>query len=472
MRFVDRDSELEALEQFWLSGVPHFVPVSGRRRVGKTTLLEQFAEGKDNVVYYRCQLLPTSAQLSLFGAALADLSDDEVLKAQPPATWAAVFALIGRLARRKRLLLILDEIPYWVARDESLPSLLQNWWDSEGRKLNIMVVLCGSAVQMMERLLTGEAPLAGCVTRRLRVNPLNFRAAADLVGFTNPVDSLTVYGILGGIPLYLTYAVANLSIKENILEAIASPTARLYVEPQAVFASYHQSFNAQQALAVLRAIAQRNHRWSDIAGAASIPRATLDRVMKPLIEDMGLVERLLPVTEKAPSRTYYTQYRLADNFFQFWFRFVEPNQGHIEFGDRERVVDAIMAGLTDYMGPPFEAMCRDWVRVASAAGAIPARVGKVGIWWTADHELDVVGLDDSERVALVGEAKWHNHEFDWQDLERFLAHARALGDRLAPGALHVLFSKSGFDDRVQKWAKDLNAITVTPAEMLAPFERG
>jgi uncharacterized protein len=427
---------------------------------------------KKNVVYFRCQLLPTGAQLPLLGAVLADVSGDDVLKSQPPATWPAVFALIERLAQRRRLLLILDEIPHWVARDESLPSLLQNWWDARGGRLDIMVVICGSAVQMMERLLTGEAPLAGCVTRRKRVNPLNFRAAAQLLGFQDPVDSLTAYAILGGVPLYLAYFQRNLSIKENILESVVSPTARLYVEPQAVFASYHVAFNPQQALAVLRAIAQRNYRRSDIARASGIATTTFERVMELLIGDMGLVERVLPVTEKAPTKTYYTQYRLTDNFFQFWFRFVEPNQGHIEFGDRERVVDTIMVDLPDYMGPPFEAMCRDWVRMASAAGSLPVRVGIVGTWWTADHELDVVGLDESKKAVLVGEAKWHNHKFDWQDLEKFLDHTRALGRLLVPGALHVLFSKSGFEDNVRRWAASNNARMITPADMVAPFRLG
>ena len=192
--------------------------------------------------------------------------------------------------------------------------------------------------------------------------------------------------------------------------------------------------------------------------------------MGPLIGDMGLVERLLPVTEKGPNKTYYTQYRLTDNFFQFWFRFVEPNQGHIEFGDRERIVDMIMADLSEYMGLPFEAMCRDWVRMASAAGTLPVRAGRVGIWWTADHELDVVGLDEGEKVALVGEAKWHNQRFDWGDLERFLDHTRALGSRLLPDALHILFSKSGFENNVRRWVESNNAMMITPAEMLAPLE--
>ena len=108
------------------------------------------------------------------------------------------------------------------------------------------------------------------------------------------------------------------------------------------------------------------------------------------------------------SKTYHTQYRLTDNSFRFWFTFVEPNQGEIEFGGGERVVGTIMERLPDYMGPAFEAMGRDWLRLAAAAGALPVRVVTVGNWWNPNHELDVVGLDERGRAVVTGEAKWHN----------------------------------------------------------------
>jgi AAA+ ATPase superfamily predicted ATPase len=164
--FINRERELAALEGFWASPRAQCVPITGRRRVGKTFLLERFASGK-RVVYFRCALKGTDEQLSQFGAALAEATEDPVVRAQTPSTWPAVFALIERLSTEGRLLLVLDEIPYWVVRDPSFPSVLQNWWDARGRRLNLMLVLCGSAVQMMERLLTGDAPLAGCVTGRL-----------------------------------------------------------------------------------------------------------------------------------------------------------------------------------------------------------------------------------------------------------------------------------------------------------------
>jgi AAA+ ATPase superfamily predicted ATPase len=470
-RFVDRERELAELERFWGSGRAECIPVTGRRRIGKTWLLEQFAAGK-RVVYYRCQLKGTAEQLPQLGAALAELTGDSTLQMQPPATWPVVLLTLERLARDGRLLLVLDELPYWVARDESVPSILQNWWDERGRELDLLLVPCGSAVQMMEGLLTGPAPLAGCVTGRIVVRALDFRAAADLLEIERPEDAITAYGILGGVPLYLGFFRPDQTLRTNLLEAVVNPSARLYVEPQALFAAHHESFDAHVALRILQAVAQRNHRWSAIAEAAGISVSALQRPMERLIGDFGLIERVLPVTESRETRTYYTQYHLTDNFLRFWFRFVEPNQGHIEFGDRERIVDEILDTLAEYMGLPFEAMCRDWVRLASAAGALSERVGRVGSWWDAAHQVDVVGLDRTGRVAIAGECKWRNRPFNWDDLEQYLGNLAALGERVRPDITHVLFSKSGFAGRVETWAQQGRARLLSPSEMLGPFGAG
>jgi hypothetical protein len=151
------------------------------------------------------------------------------------------------------------------------------------------------------------------------VRPLDFRAAAELVGYADPVMALTAYGILGGVPLYLTFFQPGRSLRDNILNAIVAPSSRLYVEPQALFAqhqhgAHHQVYDARSALAVLRAIAHGQQRWSDIAAAAGVNTSALARVMEPLIGDLGLVERVLPVTETHPTRTYYTQYHLLTTF--------------------------------------------------------------------------------------------------------------------------------------------------------------
>lgn len=467
MLFVDRERELADLERFWASGRAECIPVIGRRRVGKTFLLERFSANK-RVLYHRCHLGNTEAQFEALGASLAELIADNILRAQPPATWETVFAAIERLATEDRLLMVIDEIPYWVSRDESVPSILQNWWDARGRHLNLMLVLCGSAVQMMEQLLTGPAPLAGCITGRMSIRPFDFRSAAQLLRFPDPVDNLIAYGILGGVPLYLSFFRSDLSIRENLLRSVTSPSSRLYVEPQAVFAAHHKSYDARQAIAVLRAIARGKHKWSDILQTTKLSDSSLRNIMDSLIGDLGLVERVLPVTETRQTRTYHTLYHLTDNFFRFWFTFVEPNQGHLEFGSAENIVDAILEHLPSYMGLPFEAMCRDWVRMASATGALPVRVGRVGTWWSPDHQIDVVGLNEEGRAIITGECRWRTSPFDWNDLERYLGHVRALGDTVHPHNVHLIFSKSGVTDDVRRWAEQARALVVTPSDMLAP----
>jgi uncharacterized protein len=466
--FVNRAPELRALERFWSLPSAQCIPITGRRRIGKTFMLEHFASGRHHV-YFRCDLRGTAEQLPLLGAALAELTDDQILRAQPPETWPTIFTLIERLTAQERLLLVLDELPFWAARDESMPSVLQNWWDARGRYLNLMLLLCGSAVQMMERLLTGEAPLAGCITGRLAVRPFRLRSAAEMLPFPDPIDTLTAYGIVGGVPLYLTFLHPERSIRDNLIDTILAPTSRLYVEPHAVFAAHHEAFNAPQALGVLRAIARGRHRWSEIAESNGLVSTQLARVMEPLIGDLSLVERRLPVTERHETRTYWPQYHLTDNFFRFWFRFVEPNQGAIEFGDIQAVADGIMAALPEYLGLPFEAMCREWVGLASAAGQLPERVSAVGSWWNANHQLDVVGLDAARQVAVAGECKWRNQGFTWADLQTYLGHLNALGasQPVRPDILHLLFSKGGFDERVRAWAENTGARLLEPVDLLA-----
>src|SRR5439155_25220157 len=127
--------------------------------------------------------------------------------------------------------------------------------------------------------------------------------------------------------------------------------------------------------------------------------------------------------------------------------------------------------LPEYLGLPFEALCRDWVRLASAAAALPEPVAAVGSWWSSDHQLDVVGLDPEREVAVVGECKWRNRWFGWDELQAYLDHVQALGRvaRVRPDALHLLFSKQGFAARVRAWAAGTRARLLTPADLLGPF---
>lgn len=129
----------------------------------------------------------------------------------------------------------------------------------------------------------------------------------------------------------------------------------------------------------------------------------------------------------------------------------------------------IMVQLPEYMGLPFEALCREWVRLASAQGALPEPVSAVGTWWNADHEIDVVGLDAQRQVVVTGECKWRTQGFTWSDLQTYLGHVRALAEvaPLRPDALHLLFSKNGFDPRVEAWAAGTHARLIGPTDLVA-----
>ncbi|HUX86760.1 MAG TPA: DUF234 domain-containing protein, partial [Chloroflexota bacterium] len=292
--------------------------------------------------------------------------------------------------------------------------------------------------------------------------------AARLLRFPSPVDTLQAYGILGGVPLYLSLFNATVSLRDNIARQIVSPSARLYVEPYAVFAAHHQTFDRDDAMRVLGAIAAGGHQWSDIVARSKVPPTSLGRLLEVLIGDLALVQRFLPVTEEEGSRTIRTQYRLADNFFRFWFNFVEPYNGRIEFGGEEEVADAILARLPEHMGESFEEICREWTRIAGHARLLGVEVNRVGSWWTPDHQhqIDVVGLDVRGRVVVTGECKWQSDGFTVDDLEKYLGHVRALDRDLQPEARHLLFSKTTFAPQVVAWANQVQARLITPDVLL------
>ena len=329
---------------------------------------------------------------------------------------------------------------------------------------------------MMERLLTGEAPLAGCLTGRLQVRPFDFRAAARLLDIVDPIEALTAYGILGGVPLYLSFFRPDLSTRANILQEIATPTARLYVEPAAVFAAPTPPTTPRK-----RSRPPGDCTWGPSLVGYDPRNGPLSRATRtrPGAADRRSGTGRTRAADDRAARLARLPYAVPPDrqLLPLLVSVIEPNQGALEFGAAERVVDGIMAGLSDYMGLPFEALCRDWVRPGRRAAAAErgdarrSRRRQVGTWWNPTHEVDVVGLDAQRQVAVAGECKWRNQGFTWGDLQTYLAHVQALALEapVRPDALHLLFSKAGFDQRVATWAAGTRARLLGPADLLAPF---
>ncbi len=455
--FIGRSAELKSLEDAWDLPGSSLALVWGRRRVGKTRLLGRFAESKRAVFYGATQQAP-AAELAAFSDAVRSAltpSGTDLLAHGDFPTWVSAFDYLADKAAAQRLLVVLDEFPYLVATEPALPSIVQRFWDHRGRTSELMLVLCGSAQAVMVDLQSQSAPLFGRIDLRVHVMPFAAPEAALFTPGVTAAEAAFIYGILGGMPTYLSRWRSGQDGDANLRRLFGEASSPLVEEGEFVLTS--ELPEAAGYFRVMQGIAAGKRTFKALRDFAAIDIARqLER-----LQQVGLVQREVPATED-PLRSRRVIYRVGDNFLHFWFRFVHRRRVDIARGLGREVVDrVILPGLSDYMGEPWEEMCRDHVRRLAAAGALPVDVSTVGRWWNRDNstEIDVVGLDD-RRVVLAGSVKWAA-TVSRPELQRLQAAAEALPDR-APHVQLVLFARGQVTDVAPG-----EALTLTASDVFA-----
>lgn len=399
---VNRRQELAALEAWWAERGPRLGIVWGRRRIGKTALIEQLSHGK-RTVFHTGTRRPVGDELRTLSRAAAPHLPDRDLELNPFRDWADAIDGLARAARSEPLLVVLDEFPELVAVVPELPSVLRAAWDRAVAGSQLRLLICGSAVRVMEAMREERAPLYGRFQLSLLVHPFRPHEAAEMLADLAPAERPVVYGLLGGVPLYLGWWEQRRSVRQNLLRLVCRPAAPLLTDGQLVLAT--EAAEGDLARQVLYAVAAGRTKHHEIADAV---RADPTRVLDRLVE-LRLLERLAPVTED-PRQTRRRSYRIADNFLAFWLGVVAPHLAEIERGLGEGTVDVILGGLDDFLGPRFEDAFRIHLRRLAEQGALGPEVVAVGPFWTVAGdpvEIDAVVLAGRRReAAWVGEAKW------------------------------------------------------------------
>lgn len=416
----------------------------GRRRAGKSWLFRAFANGREADIF----VASTRALADQLGGFAAMLERDGERPALPDLE--SFFRLLYRRARERRRLAVIDELPYLWTAEKNLPSILLKVMEEEAASSRLKLIVAGSHVGMMERLLAEKEPLRDRL-RPLRVRALDFWRAREILGPGSPEQQLTAFAIAGGLPRYLVEVAGAEDPLTRLASLCLDPHGSLFDEPRAILAQElevpHTYFS------ILAALASGPQAWGDVVARSGVESGRLTRYLQTL-ESLGLVTTRVPVTERDTTGRNRL-YEIEDGFLRFWFRFVFPFQGDLEAGLAPATVltSEILPDLADHLAPTIEAIVRGWVRRTGWAGAT-----RIGSWWgpaidefratgeRTREEIDVVGMARG-RVTLVGEVRWRNKPMDvgiLGEIDRFKLPALRKAARVAAQPQIVLVSRSGY----------------------------
>lgn len=403
--FVGRAEELAALEAWWDAPAPRPARVWGRRRVGKTALIEKFARDK-RMVFHTSARRPEVDELRELSARIAPVAGDTLrdLRKRPYERWEDLLDGLAELARAEPLLLVLDEFPELIAASPALPGILRAFLDHSRGSTLLRILICGSSVRVMEAIQDYREPLYGRFDESVLLHPFRPHEAAAMLPRLAPADRALVYGITGGMPQYLRWWRQELSVRENLRTLACRPGALMLTEGERVLGTEIES--GERPAAILYALAAGRTKYHEIEDAIRAePSRTLDRLIT-----MRLVERLIPVTED-PNRSKRRIYRITDNFLSFYLGILSHYRAEIDRGLGETITDALLDDLDDRMGPVYEDAFRDHLRRLAADGRLGPAIVAVGPWWRHDgqDELDAVVMakqGKTRRPVLAGEAKW------------------------------------------------------------------
>lgn len=410
VNFVNRADELARLGAWWREPGSRLGLVWGRRRVGKTALIRHFSKSRHGLspreqrwsLFHTGAARGTAAELTLLGRELSasPLSERE-LDRRPLRDWDDALDTLADAARSKPLLVVLDEFPELVASSPELPNVLRAFLDRVDSESKLRILLAGSAVRYMSELAEERQPLYGRVDLSLQLHPFGPHDASLMLPGLVPEDRALVYGLLGGVPLYLSWWDQAASIDDNLLRLACQPGARLLTEGDLVTATEVE--RGEYPRAVLYAIANGKTKHNEIKQAIGAePTRTLDRLLT-----LRLIERLEPVT--AAGRTTDRRYRLVDNFLAFHLGLLSRFRSDIDAGLGSSILPVLKASLDDHLGTAWEGAVRDHLRRIAPHGALGEQIVSVGPWWRRDGsvEIDAVALSGRRRVPVaVAEAKW------------------------------------------------------------------
>lgn len=451
--FIGREREMKSLQELYNKDGFGMSVVYGRRRIGKSTLIAEFIKNK-KAVFYTATKVGKERNLELFARQAVSVLEPELGEVSF-ASLETLFDFISRKLTQEKLVLVIDELPYWAEKDEALLSVLQKYIDTEWLDKNLMIILCGSALSFMEnKVLSEKSPLFGRRSSQIKLEAFHYRDAALFVPEYSYEDKAVCYGITGGVAKYLSMIDASKSLDENIKRLFFHTDGYLYDETRNLLTQEFADITLVNN--IIEQIASGENTVNGIAGKVGEKEPTVLYSLDKLIS-VGLVEKKNCITEEKNRKK--TQYVLKDNMFKFWYEFIPKAHSVIEMGAGDMYYEkAVKPNLHAFMGSVFEEMCRFYTLEQGIQGRFDSFITQAGTWWGVETvenkdgerisqsaDIDVVAISELDKTAVVGECKFKNEKIDKGIYETLRRRSALIHGKYRVKKL-LFFSLSGYTE--------------------------
>lgn len=456
MKFIGREKELSALEKQYASEKFEFSVVYGRRRIGKTYLIQKYIQEKP-AIYFMGVEAGASNNLEGMSKAVHRFTGNEGMA--PFQSYGDLFSYLGKLSDKQRLVFVIDEYPYLASASPEISSIIQQYCDHDWKGSQLHLILCGSSMSFMEHQVLGiKSPLYGRRTAQYCLRPFTYFESAQYLAAMPKEEIAILHCATGGVADYLSYIDQKSSLEANIISLFLESNGRLYEEPSNILKQELREPRVYND--ILDAIANGASKSNEIASKIHIQTSALNRYMDSLLE-LGIVKKEKPVGKAESRRTHY---RIVDGCFRFWYRFVMPNQSAIMLGLSKSIYKKVISPhLSEYMGQGFEEIFMDYFDRWNKEESLPDLVTERGRWWgnnpkeRREEEIDLLGK--GTQVTFFGEAKWRNERIDLNVVKELEEKSQLIQ---AKERFYILFSKTGFTQGATNYSsgrKDILLIT-------------
>ncbi|MCI9615011.1 MAG: ATP-binding protein [Dorea sp.] len=441
MMFYCREKEIRTMNQRFDKGNFECIVIYGRRRVGKTALINEFCKGKP-AIYFSALNASAQENLEALSKAIYLYKNPGEVNAPVYQNYENALDAVTEIAKERRVVFVIDEYPYLAKSERSISSRLQHVIDHIWQNSRLFLILCGSSMSFMEYQVLGyESPLYGRRTAQFKVQALTYREVTAFHQGLCVEDQALLYGITGGVPHYINKLEVEGDLDEAVKENLLNTSSYLFEEPENLLKQELREPAIYNS--VISAIAGGASHANEIATKVGLESGICAKYLRVLLE-LGILKKETPIMEKAGKKTIYI---IDDNFFRFWYRFVPGNMSAISAGRMEQIYErAIRPYFSDYMGLIFEKMCLEYL--LRYAQDLPILLSDAGQWWGTDPktrkevQIDIVGVPVEGQEYIIGSCKYKNTPVGVDELELLRQYASVF--RQGCRFHYFIFSKGGF----------------------------